>query len=74
MREKAQFVLWHHETISPVTVQRKFRNDYGRPPPDVKSIKAWYSKFVETGSVGELNLLAPELFFLILAHLYIKCE
>jgi len=22
----------------------------------------------------ELNLLAPELFFLILAHLYIKCQ
>jgi hypothetical protein len=36
-------------------VQRKFKYEYGRPPPDVKSIKAWYSKFVETGSVGDLN-------------------
>ena len=35
--------------------QRKFGNEYGRPPPDVKSIKAWYSVFVETGSVGDLN-------------------
>ena len=31
------------------------KNEYGQPPPDVKSIKAWYSKFVETGSVGDLN-------------------
>ena len=55
MKEKAQCVLWHHGTKSPVTVQRKFRNEYRRPPPDVKSIKTWYSKFVETGSVGDLN-------------------
>ena len=44
-----------HETKSPVTVQRKFRNVYGRPPADVKSIKACYSKFVETDSAGDLN-------------------
>ena len=25
------------------------------PPPDVKSITAWYSKLIETGSVGYLN-------------------
>ena len=55
MKEKAQCVLWYHETKSPVTVQRKFRNEYGQPQSDVKSIKAWYSKFVETGSVGDLN-------------------
>jgi len=47
--------LWYHETKSPVTAQRKFRNEYGQPPPDVKGIKAWYSKFVEIGSVGDLN-------------------
>ena len=55
MKEKAQCVLWYYVTKSPVTAQRKFRNEYGRPQPDVKSIKAWYSKFVETGSVGDLN-------------------
>jgi len=55
MKEKAHCVLWYHETKSPVSVQREFRNEYGRPPPDVKSLKAWYSKFVETGSVGDLN-------------------
>jgi len=55
MNVKAQCVLWYHETNSPVTVQRKFRNEYGQPPPDVESVKAWYSKFVETDSVGDLN-------------------
>ena len=60
MEEKSQCVLWYHETKSPVTVQRKFRNEYGRPPPDVTSIKAWYSKFVETGSVGDLKRTVTE--------------
>ena len=55
MKEKSQCVLWYHETKSPVRVQRKFRNEYRRSPPDGKSIKAWYSKFVETGGVGDLN-------------------
>jgi len=55
MKEKAQCVLWYHETKSLVTVQQEFRNEYGRPPPDLKSIRAWYSKFVETVIVGDLN-------------------
>jgi len=55
MKEKAHCVLWYYKTKSPVSVQRKFRNEYGRPPPDVKSVKAWYSKFAETGSLGDLN-------------------
>ena len=55
MKEKAQCVLWYYITNSSVTVQQKFRNEYRRPPPDVKGIKVWYSKFVETVSVGDLN-------------------
>jgi len=55
MKEKTQCVLWCHETKPPVSVQRKFGNEYGRSPPDVKSITAWYSKFVETGSVADLT-------------------
>jgi len=55
MKEKAQCVLWYHETKSPVSVQRKFRNEYGRLPPDVKRIKTWYSQILETGSVGDLS-------------------
>jgi hypothetical protein len=47
--------LWYHETKWTATVPRKFRNEYGQPLPDVDSIKAWYSKFVETGSVGDLT-------------------
>ena len=54
-KEKAQCLLWYYVTKSTVTVQWKFGNEYGRPPPDVKSVKAWYSKFVQTGSVGDLN-------------------
>jgi hypothetical protein len=32
-----------------------FINQYGRHPPDVNSIKAWYEKFNETDSVGDLK-------------------
>ena len=46
-------MLWYHETKSPVAVQRKFRNEYRRDPPDVKRIKDWYKKFTETGSVED---------------------
>ena len=49
MQEKAQCVLWVHESRSPV--HRQFRRKYGRDPPDVKSIKGWYDEFKETGSV-----------------------
>ena len=53
MQEKAQCVLWFYESRSPITVQRQFQREYGRYPPDVKSIKGWYEKFKETGSVGD---------------------
>lgn len=51
LQEKSQCVLWFHETHSAVTVQRNFLRNFGRPPPDVKSIKSWYAKFQERGSV-----------------------
>jgi hypothetical protein len=51
LQEKSQCVLWFHETHSAVTVQRNFWRNFGRPPPDVKSIKSWYAKFQERGSV-----------------------
>ncbi|KFM61202.1 hypothetical protein X975_03155, partial [Stegodyphus mimosarum] len=53
-QEKAQCVLWYHETRSSTTVQRHFQTIFGRNPPDVKSIKAWYEKFKNTGSVADL--------------------
>jgi len=31
------------------------KNEYGRLPAEVTSIKAWYSKFVETDSFGDLD-------------------
>ena len=47
--------MWFNKTKSPVSVQRNFRREYGRSPPDIKSIKSWYNKFKETGSVGDLK-------------------
>ncbi|GBO18027.1 hypothetical protein AVEN_243955-1 [Araneus ventricosus] len=54
IEQKAQCVLWFHETKSPINVQRAFRRCYGCSPPDTKSIKRWYAKFKETGSVTDL--------------------
>jgi hypothetical protein len=51
VQEKAQCVLWLAETESPVTVQRTFRAQYGKNPPDVKLIKSRKAKFLETGSI-----------------------
>ncbi|GBN59600.1 hypothetical protein AVEN_47100-1 [Araneus ventricosus] len=50
-KEEAYCVLWFHESIWAITVQRQFRQCYGRKPPDVKLIKDWYAKFKETGSI-----------------------
>lgn len=49
LQEKAQCVLCYHEINFPVTIRRKFRNEYGRELPDVKTIKVW------TGRVGDLE-------------------
>ena len=35
--------------------QRSGNSELRRPPTDVNSIKAWYSKFEETGSIGDLH-------------------
>lgn len=53
-REKAQCVLWYHETQSLKKVQQKFQTAYHRHPSDIKSIKMWYAKFKATGSVCDL--------------------
>lgn len=34
-------------------VQRQYRRQYGGTPPDSKTIKAWYDKFKDTGSVAD---------------------
>jgi hypothetical protein len=43
VQEEAQYVLWLAETKSPVTMQRMFRPQYGKNPPDVK-LKFAFSK------------------------------
>ncbi|KAG8296099.1 hypothetical protein J6590_065086 [Homalodisca vitripennis] len=51
VQEKARCVLWFHESRSVITVQRRFRLEYGRNPPSNNSIKRWYRQFEQTGSV-----------------------
>jgi hypothetical protein len=57
VQEKAQCVLWLAQTESPVTVQRIFRAQYGKNPPDIKLIKPWKIKFLETGLVHKDNII-----------------
>ena len=42
---------WFIETKSETAVQRKFRTWYNRSPPSRPTIRAWYEKFMATGSV-----------------------
>jgi len=51
IQQKAQCVLWYHEMKSPTAVQRKFRSEFGEDPPHTNSIKRWFKKFMETGSI-----------------------
>ena len=44
-------VSWFIETKSDLQIQRNFRTKYGRDPPSRPSIRAWYKKFMETGTV-----------------------
>jgi hypothetical protein len=46
VQEKAQCVLWLGETV-----QWMFRAQYGKNPHDVRPIKSWKTKFLETRSV-----------------------
>lgn len=48
---KAQCVEWYVETKSPIAVQRRFRTRYNRNPPSKNTIKAWYNKFKNSGTV-----------------------
>jgi hypothetical protein len=50
-QERAQCVVWFSETKSPITVQRNNRHVFGKDPPNKKTIKAWYDKFLAAGSV-----------------------
>jgi transposase len=51
-RIKAQCVEWFIETKSDVVVQRRFRTRYNRNPPSRPTIRAWYYKFMNTGSLN----------------------
>jgi hypothetical protein len=51
--EKVQTVGWYAELGSIIAVQRRFRAEYYRDPPDVKRIKEWKAAFLETESVAK---------------------
>jgi hypothetical protein len=48
--EKSFCVLEYHTNKSVVTVQRAFR---AKDPPTVKTIRAWYKQFTETGCLWQ---------------------
>ncbi|GBM54891.1 hypothetical protein AVEN_158323-1 [Araneus ventricosus] len=50
-QEKTQCVVWFIETKSDTQVQRNFWTQYGREPPSLPTIRAWYTSFMETCSV-----------------------
>ena len=53
IQQKAQCVLWYHESKSPTAVQRKLRYEFGQGPPHIKSIKRWFKNFMKTESIVE---------------------
>jgi hypothetical protein len=50
-QERAQCVVWFSETKLPITVQRNYRRVFEKDPPDKKTIKDWYDKFLAAWSV-----------------------
>jgi hypothetical protein len=51
VQQKVQCCYWLAEFKFPVTVQRKFRQEYGQYPPEQHSIVTWHKQLLETGSV-----------------------
>lgn len=52
-QEKAQCVEWFIQTKSNTLAQRRFRTCHNRSTPSRPSIRAWYKKFMKTGSVEQ---------------------
>lgn len=51
VRQKVQCCYWLAELKFPVSVQRKFRQEYGQDPPERHTITKWHNQLLETGSV-----------------------
>ena len=51
IQQKAQGVLWYHESKSLAAVQRKLRYGFGQDPPYINSIKKWFKIFTEARSI-----------------------
>ncbi|KAG7172020.1 putative Helix-turn-helix domain-containing protein 4 [Homarus americanus] len=53
-QEKVQCVVWFAERKPVTTVQGQFCQRFGKEPPSKPSIRAWFQKFLETGSICDL--------------------
>jgi hypothetical protein len=51
VQQKVQSCYWLAEFKFPVTVQRKFRQEYGQDVSEQHSIVAWHKQLLEKGSV-----------------------
>ncbi|PSN32305.1 hypothetical protein C0J52_15709, partial [Blattella germanica] len=49
--QKVQCCYWLAELKFPVSVRRRFRQEYGQDPPERHTITKWHNKVLETGSV-----------------------
>lgn len=56
VQQRAKIVCWYENSGSFVTVQRKFKKEYGKnsSPPCAETIKKWHKLFMETGSVQDV--------------------
>jgi hypothetical protein len=50
VQQEVQCCYWLAEFKFPVTMQRKFRQEYGQGPPKRHSIVVWHKQLLETGS------------------------
>ncbi|PSN52738.1 hypothetical protein C0J52_06151 [Blattella germanica] len=51
VRQKVQCCYWVAELKFPVSVQKRFRQEYGQDPPERHTITKWHNQLLETGSV-----------------------
>jgi len=54
VKQKAWSLIWYGISGSPITVQREYRKKFGLHTqlPNHKTIRRWWEKFFETGSVN----------------------
>jgi Helix-turn-helix domain (DUF4817) len=51
VNDRAKVAAWFEWTKSIEEVQKRFKIECGRDPPDAADIRKWHSAFMETGNV-----------------------